>query len=234
MSRRDDAAAAEPQASEAQVLAYLRAHPDFLIRHPDIAVRLAPPARVKGDGVADLQQFMIERLRHDLDEMRGCAEHLISTTRSNMSIQSRTHQAALAALSARDMAEMVQVLGDLPALLDVEVVALAFEAAAGVIPDLSVAGIQRLPAGFVDRALDGAGREVALRASSPGAPEVFGAGAGLVRSYALVRLEPGERRPAGLLGLGGRQERSFHAGQGTELLVFLARVVQHAVARWVG
>lgn len=38
--------------------------------------------------------------------------------------------------------------------------------------------------------------------------------------------------PEGVLALGTRTEGTFHPQQGTELLSFLARVVEHAVRRW--
>lgn len=233
MGRSDDAVTATAQPTEEQVAAYLRAHPDFLVRHPEVAVRLAAPKRQHGEGVADLQQFMIDRLRQELDQMRGCAEHLISTTRSNMSTQARTHAAALSVLGAKGMAELTQILTDLAPQLEVEVVALAFETAGEVIPELAAPGLHRMPQGHLFDALEAEGREVVLRAATPGDAAVFGDAAGLVRSSALVRIPPGERRPPGVLALGSRHDRTFHPGQGTELLVFLARVIHYAVSRWV-
>lgn len=233
MARRDDAAAAAARPNEDQVAQYLRDNPDFLLRRPELAVRLAVPARRIGEGVADLQHYMIERLRAELEQMRGCAEHLITTTRTNMSTQARTHDAALAMLAAGDMAELMQVLGDLAGLLDVDAVALAFESADAVIPALAAAGVQRLPAGGVDALLGEDGREAVLHAAAAGSPSVFGSAAGLVRSQALVRLPPEGRCPPGILALGSRHERTFHPGQGTELLVFLGRMAQYAVQRWV-
>ncbi len=232
MACNDDAATQTELPCEEQVVAYLRGHPDFLLRHPDVALRLFAPARDQGNNVADLQQFMIERLKGKLDEMRGCAEHLITTTRSNMSTQAHTHEAVLAVLAARDMAELVQVLTDTAERLEVDVAVLCFETAAEVIPALSTAGVQRLAGGDVDVLL-GEGQDVALRAATPGTAAVFGSGAGLVHSQALVRL-PGEGRcPPGLLALGVREAHAFHPGQGTELLLFLAQVVRYAVLRWV-
>ena len=233
MARREDAAAKRELPSDEQVARYLRAHPDFLLRHPEVAVRLAVPAREHGAGVADLQHYMIERLRNELDQMRGCAEHLITTTRSNMSTQARTHEAALALLGADGMAGMVEALGDIAALLEVEVAALAFEAAGAVVPPLAAAGLQRLPEGSV-AVLCEAERGIVLRASAPGEAEIFGDGAGLVGSSALVRIAAGGRCPPGLLALGAREERFFHSGQATDLLAFLGRIAEIAVRRWVG
>ena len=46
-----------------RVAEYLRRHPDFLVRYPKILDGLTPPAQYSGDGVVDMQQFMLERLR---------------------------------------------------------------------------------------------------------------------------------------------------------------------------
>lgn len=218
--------------SDDQVTAYLRVHPDFLQRHPDLLMRLAAPARgASGDRIADLQQVMNERLRRELDELRGCAEHLITTQRSNMSLQTRTHQAVLAVLASRSMDELVQVLTDVAQLFEVDVITLCLETADEVIPDLAVNGVMRLPRGSCAELLGD--RDVLLRGSASGDAALFGAAAPLVRSYALARLLSGERRPGGLLALGSRDEHCYQAGQGTELLNFFTRVVEYAVHRWI-
>ena len=50
---------------------------------------LAPPARWSGDGVVDMQQYLINRNRSEMDELRDCAQDVIETSRSNMSTQTR-------------------------------------------------------------------------------------------------------------------------------------------------
>ncbi len=59
---------------------------------------------------------------------------------------------------------------------------------------------------------------------------LFGAGSGLVKSAALVRMRPSKDLPLGLLALGARRE-TFRPGQGTELLIFLCRVLEQIIAR---
>ena len=213
-------------ATDEQVTAYIRAHPDFFARHAELLPKLVPPSRFDGDVVVDMQQFMISRLNHELEQMRGCAEHLISTSRNNMSTQSRTHQAILALLDACDATGIARVIAeDLPTLLDVDVVTIGFEGPVGT-EDIIPPGTLALPAGAVDQLL-GSG-EVLLRGEECGDPAVFGDGAGLVASYALVRLAVSDHLH-GLLALGSRHQRAFHSNQGTELLGFLARVIEHCI-----
>ena len=64
-------------------------------------------------------------------------------------------------------------------------------------------------------------------------PEIFGAGAGLVHSEALLRLDIGGKAPDALLALGSRCDGAFDDGQGTELLGFLARVLEICFRGWL-
>ncbi|MFA6021886.1 MAG: DUF484 family protein, partial [Rhodospirillales bacterium] len=88
--------------------------------------------------------------------------------------------------------------------------------------------------GSVDRIMGGPDHDCALNEQMPGDPAVFGDGAGLVSSSALVRLSAGGQCPPGLLALGSRHGRTFHSGQGTELITFLAGVADTCVHRFVG
>ncbi|MCR6629983.1 MAG: DUF484 family protein [Magnetospirillum sp.] len=234
--KRDDAAHAEAGPSEAQVTAYLRRHGDFLLRHPDLVLSLSPPSRwPDGGAVVDMQAFMIDRLKEEVNRIKGAAEDLILTSRSNMSTQNRTHQAVLVLLGAEDLGALAEVIAeDLPPILDVDVATLCFEHADHPLPALAVPGVHRIPSGSVDVLMGGPDRACGLNEEMPGDPALFGGGAGLVASSALVRLSPGGVCPDGLLALGSRHGCTFHAGQGTELITFLARVVEINVRRFVG
>lgn len=217
-----------PPVTEADVLTYLRANPSFLTGHLDLVSHMTPPSRFSGGPVSDLQYYMIERLNEELEQMRGCAEHLIATSRSNMSTQNRTHEAALAALAADGLPGLTRtVADDFATLLDVDVVTLGFESGDGITPMLP--GVTALPPGLVEKLLGEA--DVMLRSAAQADPLVFGAGSGLVKSFALVRIAP-RNGPLGLLAMGSRAERAFHASQGTDLLAFLGNVVEDCVRRW--
>jgi hypothetical protein len=221
--------------SENEVIDYLRCNPDFLIRNPALASKLVPPSRFdNSSSVVDLHLFMIQRMREEMEQLHGCAEDLISTTRSNMSTQARTHQAVLTLLGATSLGHLVHVAGDeLPGLLEVDIVALGFEA--GVKPNatLAGAGMATLPRGMVATSLGDPERAILLRERAAGESSIFGSGAGLVSSYALVRLDvPGLGQP-GILGIGSRYDHTFHPGQATELLSFLGRSMEFAIARWL-
>ena len=220
----------DPTLSNSAVADYLRDHPDFLIRNPDVLDALAPPARWSGDGVVDMQQYLINRNRSEMNELRDCAQDVIETSRSNMSTQTRAHAAVLALLATRQWGDIVHVVShDWPLLLDVDVVSVAFEPATRPDTRLVQGDLGQLAADSIDRLL-GDDQDVRLFRELNDDGSLFGSGAGLVRSAALVRMRPSDNLPAGLLALGARGA-SFHPGQGTELLTFLCRVLEQSIAR---
>jgi uncharacterized protein YigA (DUF484 family) len=236
---RGDSRDAAPEASAAreptpaEVAAFLKKHPDFLVEHPELLSVLTPPRADRGEGVLDMQFFMLERLRGDLQKLKSQQRALISTSRSNLNSQGRIHQAVLAIIAATSFEQLIQtVTTDLAVLLDVDVVTVAVENMAGRQPRLPHPGVQLLPAGAVDRIL-GEGRDALLRGDIAGEPLLFGSGAGLVRSEALLRLPISEQAPVGLLCIGTRKPERFHSGQGTELLTFLARTLGTTIAAWL-
>jgi uncharacterized protein YigA (DUF484 family) len=229
----DDTVASASRLTAAQVADYLKRHPTFLLRHPELLEAQAAPGRARGEAVVDLQQFMVERLRKDLTRLRGLQDEMVANSRDNLSTQDRIHKSALALLAAESFEHLIEIVTtDLAVLLDVDAAALCVEATAEKAPR-SVDGVQVLPAGHVGELLGGS-HDVLLRDDAEGDHAVFGPAAGLVRSDAFIRLDIGNGVPPGLLAFGTRHPGYFNAGQGTELLTFLARVLEHCIRQWLG
>lgn len=227
------AAAPRPRITAQQVIEYLRRHPDFLLRHAALLDTQVAPARHEGDRVLDLQHFMVERLRRDIARLRADQDDLLANSRDNLSTQERVHRAVLALLAAESFEHLIEaVTTDLAVWLDVDVATLCVEAADDTIPRARIEGVQVLAPGTIDAIL-APGREVVLRDDVHGDPEVFGEAAPLVRSDALIRLGFGEEKPIGMLAFGTRHPGYFNPGQGTELLSFLARILEHCVRAWL-
>ncbi|HWH17325.1 MAG TPA: DUF484 family protein, partial [Allosphingosinicella sp.] len=55
----------------------------------------------------------------------------------------------------------------------------------------------------------------------------------LIRAEALIRLESAPPLPTGLLALGQRCSQAFETRHGSELLVFLGRVLTRCMGRWL-
>jgi uncharacterized protein YigA (DUF484 family) len=215
------------------VIAYLRQHPDFLDAHPEAVRLLRPPSREIADGVVDFQHFLFERQRRELARLNTEYRNLIAVSRGNLASQNRVHKAALTILAAPSFGQLLQIVTtDLAVLLDVDVVTIAVENTAGVTPRFNVQGIHLLPGGAVERLL-GEEKMVRYEADIAGDSALFGGGAGLVRSQALLRLRFGRETPTGLLCIGTRKPGRFHPGLGTELLGFLARIIGISVGLWL-
>lgn len=219
--------------SAEEVAAYLREHPNYLNDNPDLLHVLTPPSRWTGDGVIDMQGFILDRLRTETEYLRNSANELVATTRSNLLVQTRAHAAALAVLGAESYEKLVHVVCfDLPLLLDVDSVALCFETGDGNDPACASSDVRQLELGTIDRLMtDSDGARLIENASDDGT--VFGATSGLVRSAALVRLNADPGVPPGLLALGARGPSTFHPNQATELLVFVARILENSLNRWL-
>lgn len=215
-----------------EVCAYLRDHPDFLAQHAEVVDHLAPPALHRGRGVVDLQSYMIERLRGEVRTLKDQQRELIVTTRANLNSQNRIHAAVLFLLDAQNFEQLIQTIAtDLAVLLDLDVASLVVESNGLDIPHVHRSGVRVVEPGMIDHWLGQ--RDVVLNADIEGDPEIFGAAAGLVRSEALIRLQVSGETPEGLLAFGSRQPDMFHHGQGTELVCFLARVIERCIRSWL-
>jgi uncharacterized protein YigA (DUF484 family) len=221
---------------DARVAAYLRQHPDFLADNPSVLDVLRAPARPglgPRDGVVDLQQAMVERLRRELDALRLERDSLIVTGRGNMNVQQRVHKAVLALLSARSFEHLIEtVTTDLTVILDLDAVCLGVEQSHAHLPPMRINGVLHLPPDTV-ASLFGPSRQVLLRANVAGDPTIFGPAAGLIASDALLRLHISDSTPPALLALGAREPDCFEDGQGTDLLAFLGLTLERIIRAWL-
>lgn len=214
------------------VAAFLRDNPDFLAQRPDLVAQIVPPAADHGQGVVDLQHFMVRRLQNEVGRLHDQQRELVATTRANVNNQNRVHAAVLFLLDATSFEHLIQTITtDLAVLLDLDVAALVVESPSTGLHPVSRSGVQVWESGGIATLMGK--RDVLLRSNILGAADIYGNGAGLVRSEALVRLRIGNEGPVGLLALGSREPDMFHTGQGTELLVFLARVVERCIRGWL-
>ena len=99
-----------PEVTAAQVIDFLRRHPDSLNRHPEVFENQSAPARELGAGVADFQSAMIQRLRADVAGHSDRQRELIDTSRANLTIQARVHECVLSLLEARSFEKVIETV----------------------------------------------------------------------------------------------------------------------------
>ena len=227
--------ASQPEIPSAQaVIQFLNHRPGFFNEHPELFKVMVPPSRWSGDPILDMQKFMLERLRDEVNGLRDSATQLITTTRATMMVQTRTHAAALSLLGATGLDNLGQVIRfDLPLMLDVDAAAICFEDEPGADAPDGDGHIRRLAPDRVDELLGGAEVDVRLMAETVGDSAIFGETAGLVCSAAFARVRCRSGLPMGLFALGARREGTFHRNQSSELLSFLARLLEIRVEPWL-
>lgn len=214
------------------VIAWLKAHPDFLIKNPQACDMLLPPRQQNGKGVADFQSYMIERLKADKTEAMETARDVVEMARHNMNNQTRIHRAVLRLLDAASLDEFIEVItSDFTALLDVDITSLVVEADGDKIPHIHTNGLRVVPEGTVEKWMDG--KQVLLQSDISGIDAVYGAGATLVRSQALIRVDISSKTPPAILAFGSRDPSLFEQGQGTEQVCFLASVTERLFRLWL-
>lgn len=218
--------------SEDDVIAWLKKHPDFLSRNPDICELLLPPKTEQGKGVADFQHFMIKRLREDRESIIDEAREIVETSRTNMNNQSRMFKAVIMLLDSQTFEEFIRTITmDMASILDVDIITLLVESDDHIIPHVNLSGVKAVPAGTVDNFMKG--QRVKLEDNIQGNENVYGGGAGLVKSQLTMKLTVAPDMPPALLAFGSRDPQQFIPGQGTELIAFLGHVIERYMRIWL-
>lgn len=208
------------------VAAYLRAHPDFLARRPELYRALHPPRRVHGERLADHMAAMLAAERARLHAIEAELRAALEAGRAGSGLIMRVRLAVLALMRARDVAETVAQ--ELPPLLGVDCAGLLIEPR-GAQPGPALPPLRRMPAGSVARLL-GQGREARIRTEIAEAALLHGEAAPLVARDALVLVPLWCATPC-LLVLGAREPAALPLRQSVQTLAFLGRVVAAALAR---
>lgn len=233
-SKSDDATLlpAEPVTAET-VTAYLRTHPDFLAENPDLLIALTPPQFDRGEGVVDMQSFMLNRLQAELAQLKSRERTLLAAAETNVNVQYRVHQAARVLLDARSFKHLIRVINDeLPEILVVEAVALCVETDEKLFGNTEDAGVTVIRPGTIENLFEPE-TDLVLRPDTPGETAIFGKTAARVNSSAMLRLGIGPKAPMALIALGSHAADGFNPHQGTELLGFFGHAVEHCIRRWL-
>ena len=222
--------AAAPGAVTGEMRARIVDDPDLVLEDPAVMRALLDRVRAEGrrsaDGkVVDLRTVAMDRLEERLDRLEAAHRTVIAAAYENLAGTQQIHRAALRLLEAGTLDEFAETLAaDVAGTLRLRSVALLIEGEAA--PQESGA-LRIVPHGTIAARRGGAPSRVGLRREAPRAHEPEAPG-----SEAALALDLGEGAPLALLVLSSDDPEHLAPGQGTELLEFLAGVVERALRRW--
>jgi len=219
--------------TEKQAIAFLKENPNFFNKNPDVLDEMVFPGQTAAHGVVDFQSRMLEKLKSDKANAKQIHKEIIENARANMSNQSRIQTAVLVAMEAESFEEFIEVVtGDLPPMLNVDTINIVIESTSDEIPFVKSNGIRFGKSGIVQKWLNTG--DVLLQSNVHGSDEIYGPGAGLVRSQALVRMEISENTPLGIIAFGSRDPELFQPNQAVDQVGFLAQVIERLFRIWLG
>jgi len=239
---RKDEAIGEPSVSKSldvdTIRAFIHAHPEIVADDTELLGTIIPAIYALEDGAYDMQRFAIDRLKSQNDELIRQRDRAMNSLRVNAAVAARMQTAVLAILEARNFEEMIRMITSrLAGIIDVDRIQMCVEEThEGMIDNLTEAeklGVRIVPECGVDAMLGEAGNTL-LESDTHGPAMLFGPSGRDVRSYALVRLAISPIAPPGLLALGSHDPDTYDSRQGTDLLEFLARVIERQVRAWLG
>lgn len=215
----------------AAVLDFLRANPSVVAENFETLTAINAEQQERQEGVVDFQQAMIGRLREQVAQTEDMARVLIDTSRDNLSNMSRIHDCVLSLLDAHSFEDLIHsATVDLAVMLDIDVAVLCVESNDSF--GLPLRALRLMPQGSVDASL-GPKQRILLQKDVSADPAIFNEAAPLVASQALVRLTISPEAPPAMLAFGSRVPGHFHGGQSTELLQFLAHVLEKLIRVWL-
>ena len=219
-----------------QVLQYLKEHPSFLSQHPELFEFIKAPAIEHGGNVVDIQHFMLNKLQTGLQKIKSHYDELVFASRDNMSTLVQVHQSVLAIMRARELEQILEIVAlDLPAVFNVDVVRIGIESEAAEFYETRFgshqdSGITFIPTGTVNTMMKD--KSVLLIADTEKQfasrlDELFSEIADLVESAVVLRMKLPSSGRSAILAFGVRIKDHFHIGQATEMLSFLAQIIEH-------
>jgi uncharacterized protein YigA (DUF484 family) len=204
---------------------FLANHPEFIRSDEGLLAELG--LRVDGGNVVDFGPAALARV-HAAHQREAEQRQLVEeTARANFAAQAQIHGAVVDLLdteSHSDLALCVDALACARFGLSAAIIAVETE---GRAPD----GWRRLVEGQIDLILGGP-RQLACMGFQPTALGLFGQAKDPVRSMAMVRMAIWQPAAPALLAFGSADPEGFTSDMGSELVAFLARVVERTAERW--
>jgi len=214
----------ESRLEPAAVRRFLSDNPDFLREDDGLLGELG--LKVAAGNVVDFGPAVMARVHAAHQREATQRQQVEETARANFSAQAQTHGAVVDLLDSRNHSDLARRVDELAQN--------RFGLAAGVIAleaDQPPAGWRMLVEGQVDMILGGQQR-LARMGFAPTALGLFDERGETIKSMAMVRMALWEPSRQALLAFGSTDELGFTEDMGTELVAFLARVVERTAERW--
>ncbi|MFP5328930.1 MAG: DUF484 family protein [Alphaproteobacteria bacterium] len=181
--------------------------------------------------IIHFEERAVARLRERLGAIEEANEDLIAFAQGHSGAVASIHLAAILVVESRSLEDLLRtVTRDWPGILGIDSAALAlvlgqraFHATAKEIAPADPAWVKRILAGRA---------RVEVRAVDRGHVLFGAADAGRIRAEALVRVDCAGSRPVGLLALGQGTPLEIGSAHGSELLLFLGRIVASTAQRF--
>ncbi len=181
---------------------------------------------IKADNIVEFGPAALARLSAAKTREKVARTRIEATARANFAAQAQTHATVVDLLESRNHADLARRVD--------ETARLRFGLAAGVIaverPGGVPAGWRALPEQGADGLLGPTG--LARMGAPRAAQALFDDRADQVASTALVRMAIWTPTRQGVLAFGSPDPNGFTKDMGSELVAFLARVVERTAERW--
>lgn len=211
--------------TEAQVAAWLKAHPDFLEQHPDVLAELE--VRHASGAAVSLVERQVGVLRERNVELRERLHRLLDVARDNDVLFEKMRGLILVLLEARSVPALAAALEDeLRARFGSEFIGLLLFDALG-----ETGAAQSVPLQAAQEKVPGLvkGRQaIAGQLRADELAFLFGHEGEQVKSCAVIPLHHG--RALGLLAIGSRNAEHFRTSMDTLFISFIGEVLARVVA----
>lgn len=210
------------------VKAYIRLNRERLAADGELLAQLLPE-RFPGEGVRDLQHFVIDRLKAENVKLRSERDALKAAHHATIRLHEGVRDAVLDLIDARNFAEAIAIaIGAAPAL-GADRASICVENEMGAARPCTE-GVRLIPAGTIAAVL---GRDGMGAFLSSGGELLLGPGGGRCKSIAAFRLRVGRETPAALYVLGALDPVRFEGEESEASLTYFARALERAIRAWL-
>ncbi len=216
------------------VVAYLRQHPDFLNKHPDLYEVLEVASREHGDAVVDFQQHAMRNLQDNVKDLQEDNITLLEMTRAQISSMIQVQRAVISLIDATHLEGFMERLcNDVPNIFQCDVLRLGLEgdpaSYESYSPQQHYSGLVLVPEPFLDSLFEDGDAIWDSADTLFELPEhvdiLFKECVDLARSAMFVHIELPRIDKRAVIAFGSRHRGYFAEDYDTDMMHFFGRIV---------